>query len=282
VNTEFNEKGEAVFQIYNYTITMKKIPLAILLLIGTCFSVKAQYSTLNAHSHNDYVNTTPFWLAYSNHFGSIETDIWAVKDELLVAHSKAEIRPELTLDSLYIQPIVRIFRQNKGKAWIDNSSSFQLLVDLKTATEPTLSLLVQKLKNYPDIFEPGINKKAIHVVITGNRPSPSEFGKYPGFIFFDGIIGQRYTEEQLKRVALFSENIKRFTSWSGEGKMIDKDKIRLQSVIDSVHSLNKKIRFWNAPDDINAWETFIDMRIDYLNTDHIVKLSEYLKNRGNN
>jgi alkaline phosphatase len=255
---------------------MKKAQTVILILISTFVSVKAQYSTLNAHSHNDYVNSTPFWLAYNNHFGSIETDIWAVKDKLLVAHSRAEIRPELSLDSLYIQPIVKIFRQNNGKAWNDRTSTFQVLIDLKTATEPTLSQLVQKLKNYPDVFDQKTSVNAIRIVITGNRPVPSEFDKYPDFIYFDGILGQNYNEQQLKRIALYSEDIKKFTPWNGEGKMIDKDKIRLQYVIDSVHSLNKKIRFWNAPDDINSWVTFINLKVDYINTDHIVNLAEFL------
>jgi L-ascorbate metabolism protein UlaG (beta-lactamase superfamily) len=235
-----------------------------------------QYTTLNAHSHNDYVNPIPFRLAYDNHFGSVETDIWAVNNELYVAHSKAEIKPANTLDSLYIQPIVKIFRKNLGKAWIDYSSSFQLLVDLKTLTEPTLSLLVEKLKNYPDVFDTNVSKNAVRVVITGNRPVPADFSKYPEFINYDGIIGQDYNEQQLKKVALYSENIKIFTPWNGEGSMVPKDKIRLQHIIDSVHAQNKKIRFWNAPDDINAWETFISMGVDYINTDHIVKLAEFL------
>jgi len=61
---------------------MRKIPITIILLISSILSVKAQYSTFNAHSHNDYINKVPFRLAYDNHFGSIETDIWAVENEL--------------------------------------------------------------------------------------------------------------------------------------------------------------------------------------------------------
>jgi len=259
---------------------MKSITITALLLCIALFPVKAQYSTLNAHSHNDYVNEVPFWLAYNNHFGSIESDIWAVGNELLVAHSRAEIKPENKLDSLYLQPIVKMFRQNGGKVWNNNPSSFQLLIDLKTATEPTLSLLIDKLKKYPDIFDPTVNKNAVRIVITGNRPDPSEFSKYPEFIFFDGILGMKYNEQQLKRIALYSENLKKIISWNGEGVINEKEKHRLQSVIDSVHLLNKKIRFWNAPDDINAWNTFINMKIDYINTDHIIKLSEYLNSLG--
>jgi alkaline phosphatase len=240
----------------------------------------ATYTTLNAHSHNDYANEIPFWLAYNNHFGSIEADIWAVNGNLFVAHNTADIKPERTLDILYLQPIVKLFKENNGKPWKDNPSTFQLLIDLKTNVDPTLSLLVEKLNQYPDVFDPKVNKNAVHIVITGNRPDPSDFEKYPGYIFFDGILNQKYDRQQLMRVALYSENLRKFTQWNGEGDIIEKEKIRLQSVIDSVHSLNKRIRFWNAPDDINAWNTFMKMKSDFINTDHIVKLAEYLNNGG--
>ena len=264
---------------------MKKIFLVVIIVFCQQFLYGqnvTQYTTLNAHSHNDYANEVPFRLAYDNHFGSIEADIWAVNGDLFVAHNKADIKPERSLDILYIQPIVKIIKENKGKPWKDNSSTFQLLIDLKTTVEPTLTLLVEKLKQYPDVFDPEVNKHAIRIVITGNRPEPSEFDKYPDYILFDGILNQKYNIQQLSRVALYSENLRKFTLWNGEGEIIEKDKIRLQNVIDSVHSLNKKIRFWNAPDNVNAWNTFINMKVDYINTDQIIKFSEYLNNRENN
>lgn len=236
------------------------------------------YTTLNAHSHNDYENTIPFRLAYDNRFGSIEADIWAVNGNLFVSHNRQDIKSDRTLDALYIEPIVKLFRANGGQAWNDSKSTFQLLIDLKTDVEPTLSMLVEKLKLYPEVFDPGINKNAVRIVITGNRPEPAGFSSYPDFIFFDGILDQKYDEDQLKRVALFSENLKNIIKWNGEGEISSKERSRLKGVIDSVHSLDKKIRFWNAPDDINAWNIFIKMKIDYINTDHIVKLSEFLNN----
>jgi alkaline phosphatase len=258
---------------------MKKFIIVLILVSSSLSVTNAQYSTLNAHSHNDYVNEVPFWLAYNNHFGSIESDIWAIGNELLVAHSRAEIKSQNTLDSLYIQPIIKVFRRNGGKAWADSPATFQLLIDLKTAAEPTLLLLTEKIKEYPDVFDPQVNKDAVRVVITGNRPDPSDFSKYPGYIFFDGILKMKYNEQQLRRILLFSENLKNIIHWNGEAVMDEKDKIRLQSVIDSVHKFNKKVRFWNAPDGINAWNTLINMKVDYINTDHIIKLSEYLKSR---
>ncbi len=257
---------------------MTKILISLFILISISSSAYPQYSTLNAHSHNDYENTPPFWLAYNNHFGSIEADIWAINGELFVSHNLKDIISSRTLDSLYIQPIVRVFRQNGSRAWKDYPGTFQLLIDLKTPVEPTLSLLIQKLILFPDVFNPDINKNAVLIVITGNRPDPSEFTKYPGFIFFDGNVALKYDKEQLKRIALYSENFRNFSSWSGEGEIFEKDKVRMDGIIDSVHSLKKKIRFWNAPDGTDSWNTFMKMEIDFINTDHIIKLAEYLNN----
>ncbi|HBC79766.1 MAG TPA: alkaline phosphatase [Bacteroidales bacterium] len=256
---------------------MRKILIPVFLLFISLATVYPQYSTLNAHSHNDYENTPPFSLAYENHFGSIEADIWAVNGELFVSHNEKDIIPSRTLDSLYIRPIVRIFRQNGGRAWTDNPGTFQLLIDLKTPVEPTLSLLIQKLIQYPEVFNPQINKNAIRIVITGNRPMPAEFINYPAFVFFDGNVALKYNKKQLKRIALYSENFRNFSSWNGEGEINEKENIRLKSVIDSVHSMKKKIRYWNAPDDNNSWNIFMSMKIDFINTDHIRELADHLK-----
>ena len=256
---------------------MKNLLFAALLFFSLVTSVKAQYSTLNAHSHNDYEQVIPFFLAYNSHFGSIEADIWAVDGELFVAHNQSEITPERTLDSLYLQPVVRLFRKNGGKAWADQASTFQLLIDLKTGVEPTLPLLVEKLKKYPDVFDPEVNKNAIRIVISGNRPDPVNFENFPGFIFFDGKLNLRYDVRQLERIPLFSENLKVFTNWNGERNLPEKEEQRLRQVVDSVQSLNKKIRFWNAPDSIPAWKTLMDLKVDYINTDHIQDLADFLK-----
>ena len=258
---------------------MKKNLSAILLFLSISVTTQAQYTTLNAHSHNDYEQRTPFMLAYNAHFGSIEADIWAVNGDLFVAHNKSDIKAERSLDSLYIQPIVRFFRKNGGKAWNNYPSTFQLMIDLKTPFEPTLSILVEKLKKYPDVFDSDQNNNAIRVVITGNRPDPSGFSKYPLFIWFDGNVTLKYDDQQLKRIALYSENLAGFTTWKGKEAMVEKEEIRLKQVIDSVHGLNKKIRFWNAPDDAYAWKTLINLKVDYLNTDHIQELSAWLQNK---
>lgn len=259
---------------------MRKILIAIFFLLISIITVYPQYSTLNAHSHNDYENDPPFILAYENHFGSIEADIWAINGELFVAHNVKDILPARTLDSLYIRPAVRLFRQNGGRAWKDSPGTFQLLIDIKTPFEPALSLLVKKLEKYPDVFNPRINKAAVRIVISGNRPEPLKFRSYPDYIFFDGLLNQKYSRKELKRIPLYSANFRNYSSWNGTGDIIEKEKIRMETIIDSVHTLRKKIRFWNTPDNINSWNTFMKMKVDFINTDHIIKLTEFLMNHS--
>lgn len=256
---------------------MKKILAGSFIFLCSFLAAHAQFNSLNAHSHNDYAQKTPFFLAYKAHFGSIEADIWAVNGELFVAHGKSDITAERTLDQLYLQPIASRFKENNGQAWKDTQATFQLLIDLKTEVEPTLSLLVEKLKKYPTIFDAAVNKNAVRITITGNRPEPSKFKNYPGYIFFDGNVNLKYDPSELKRVGLYSENLAKFTSWKGLEPIPLLEEKRLKQIIDSVHSINKKIRFWNAPDSPAAWKTLMELKVDFINTDHIQELSTFLK-----
>ena len=42
------------------------------------------------------------------------------------------------------------------------------------------------------------------------------------------------------------------------------------------HALNKKIRFWAAPDNEKAWIILMRLGVDYINTDHIEAISSFL------
>lgn len=229
------------------------------------------------HSHNDYYNENPFYTAYYHHFGSIEADVWAIDGILYVAHDREEITADRTLERLYISPIVNVFRENNGQAWSGTESTFQLMVDIKTEAEPALSLLVNLLSQYPEVFDARVNKNAVKVVISGNRPNPAEYRNYPPFIWFDGRLSERYSKSQLKRIGMISDNFTRYSTWKGEESMSEADRQKIVRFIGDVHKMKKKIRFWATPDTEKAWQTLFDMNVDFINTDHIEKLSEFLK-----
>jgi alkaline phosphatase len=231
------------------------------------------------HSHNDYDQRLPFYQAYAQQMASIEADIYTTgkADELLVAHNKEDLGSAPTLEESYIDPIVSLFRLNKGRAWRGSDKYFVLLVDLKTPADPTLDLLIKKLQPYPDVFDPAVNPQAVRVVISGNRPDVSTFTDYPSMILFDGILTD-YTPQQLERIYMISLNFRLYSRWDGEGSIPEDEFKRLKETIAKAHALGKPIRFWGCPDGENAWLTFHQMGIDYINTDQPEACAAYFRN----
>jgi YVTN family beta-propeller protein len=244
---------------------MKKV-LALLMAILIFSDLIAQpYTTANAHSHNDYEQNKPFTLAFNELFGSIEADIFLSNGSILVGHNLNDLKPNRSLENLYLAPMVAYNPTRK----------LQLLIDIKTEAITTLNALVDLLKKYPSI----INNKNIRIVISGNAPKPSEFAQYPDFIWFDGRINTDYTKEQLQKIALLSGDYGNFVV-KRRWPLLPEDLEKMQAAINRSHGLEKPIRFWASPDFKDAWEQMITLKVDYINTDKINELSDYLVARN--
>ncbi len=255
---------------------MSKIGLFLFCISSlSVFAQPYSYTTSNAHSHNDYEQKSPFWDAYNHGFGSIEADIFLIKenDELLVAHTIEEMTVrKLRLDSSYLIPIVNCIKKNGGYPYPDTSKKLQILVDIKTTAAATLDKLVKTINRFPELT----NNTSVQFTISGNRPGSDSFNMYPSFIMFDGELNKSYTQEALKKVVLMSASLKDYTLWNGEGSIPKNDQKKIKSEINRTHNLKKPIRFWEAPDNINAWYTLMHLQIDYINTDRISSLAEFL------
>ncbi len=225
------------------------------------------------HSHNDYEQPTPFWTAYHAKAGSIEVDIWLEKGAILVGHDKEDLRSDRTIQSLYLDPLKKQVIQHKGLLAADSSYQLQLLVDLKTPATPTLDSLVSILKTYPEL----INNKRLQIVLSGSIPPVADFGKYPDFILYDGLPWETYPASITHRVPLLSANLRKYTRWNGMGVLPASERMALEKVVADVHSQGKKLRFWNAPDFLNAWYELGKLGVDYMNTDHIPELASFIK-----
>ena len=231
-----------------------------------CCAANAQEKLI--HSHNDYNQRVPFYQAYAQQLSSIEADIYATdrEDVLLVAHEKEELLSAPALDDVYIAPIVNLYQLNNGRAWRGSDKYFVLLVDLKTPADPTLGRLLNKLKRYPEVFDPVVNPYAVRVVISGNRPAAETFNDYPSIISFDGAH-TNYSPEQLERIFMISLNFRLYSGWDGQGQIQENELIKLEELISAAHALGKPIRFWGSPDNENAWRILHQMGVDYINTD---------------
>jgi len=239
-------------------------------------SLAQNYTSSSVFAHNDYEQPIPFYTAYNLETGYIEADVFLQDGRLLVAHSRSEIDTKRTLDSLYLIPLQNCIRHNNGFAYFDHQKSLMLMVDFKTEGNSTMQALVSTLNRYPDL----INTNNLKVVISGNVPDPASWDKIPSFIHFDGRPGIAYTPSQLERIQLISTSFP--VRWNGKGVLTTADRERLIELRDEVHSKEKKIRFWGAPDFANAWIQLMNLQIDIIGSDQVSILVPFIKDLSKN
>lgn len=253
----------------------------LLALALTCCGAAAAQPPVLIHSHNDYAQRVPFYQAYAQQVSSIEADVFLHDGQLLVGHDVEDLRADMTFEALYVEPIVTLFARNGGRAFRDSDQTLQLMVELKSETDPTLRAVAALLGRWPEVFDPEVNPAAVRVAVTGRVPAPEAFDRYPRFLGFDGVWDADYTPEQLERIALISTNFRDFSQWNGKGTIIPAEKERLEQVIDRAHEQGKPVRFWNAPEGTTVYYTFYDMGIDYINTDNPEVCAAFFADFGN-
>ena len=112
--------------------------------------------------------------ALEHGFASVEADVFLVGDKLCVAHEPDKITPERTLQSLYLDPLRQRVKENGGRVYRDGSR-FLLLIDLKTAAEPTYQRLHEILAGYQDMLTTFDSQGRKDKAITGHclgKPAP--------------------------------------------------------------------------------------------------------------
>jgi alkaline phosphatase len=249
------------------------VTIVAFIFISSGYAQIQKYTVANVHSHNDYEQRIPYWLAYNAGFGSIEADIFLVDSLLYVAHDRNELQRKIKLEEEYLLPLRQCLLKNKGYLYPIGDKKLQMLIDIKTDSINTLNALILLLKKYPEL----IQCKNLSWVITGNRPDERLFTGYPDFIRFDGELHKNYSEAALNKISMMSDDFRRYSFWNGEDSIKATDAAILKSAIIKSHNLNKPVRFWNAPDKPNAWRQFMVLQVDYINTDHIQELAAFLK-----
>ena len=212
-------------------------------------------------------------MAYDQGFGYIEADIFLQGSDLIVAHDEKELKFNRSFRALYLESIDSCLKKNVGYPYPDSSRNLQLLIDIKTDPLETLGKLISLLKEYSAL----IHNRHIFLVITGNRPDSDSFSRYPDFVWFDGVLSRSYMNDQLARIKMLSDDFKHYSQWNGEGQMPSEDSEKLKTAISRAHREGMRVRLWNVPDFSNAWSQLIKLQVDYINTDHIDALAQYLQ-----
>jgi Glycerophosphoryl diester phosphodiesterase family len=233
-----------------------------------------------AHAHNDYLHTRPLLDALSHGFTSVEADIFLVDGKLLVAHTERELNPARTLEALYLDPLRQRIRENGGGVYA-GPAPFTLLVDIKSAGEPTYAALSKVLADYSDILsevrDGKLKPKAVAVVISGNRPRATMAAQKLRYAGLDGRMSDLNSDLPPDLLPLVSDNWTLHFKWKGEGPISDAERAKLVDAVRKAHARGRRIRFWATPENSNVWRELRAAGVDMINTDDLAGLEKFLR-----
>lgn len=232
-----------------------------------------------AHAHNDYHHDRPLLDALAQGFCSVEADIYLVGDELLVGHNRLELRRARTLQSLYLDPLAKLARKNKGSVYPDGPT-VTLLVDIKTDGAKVYAKLDEVLASYHDILSQVVDGrsevKAVQIIISGDRPTKEIAADKTRYVGIDGRLGDLDSKDPAHLLPLISDRWSSHFKWRGEGEIPKSEREKLDSIVRRAHKSGRRVRFWATPENPTVWKELDRAGVDHINTDKLSELRAYL------
>jgi hypothetical protein len=231
------------------------------------------------HAHNDYAHTRPLADALDHGFLSIEVDVHLVDGKLLVAHNRRDVRPERTLEALYLDPLLARVKANGGRVYRDGPE-LTLMIEFKADGEASYDALVPILARYREMlsgmrdgkWQPG----AVAVVVTGERPIAKIEADKTRLVGIDGRIGDLDSVKPTHLMPMISENWRTHFTWRGTGAMPDKERQFMRSFVERAHAKGRRVRFWATPETLEMWRELDAADVDLINTDDLDGLVRHL------
>jgi Glycerophosphoryl diester phosphodiesterase family len=233
----------------------------------------------HAHAHNDYEHKRPLLDALEHGFCSVEADVFLVGDRLLVGHERKDLRPERTLETLYLDPLRERAKANGGRVYPGGPAVY-LLIDVKTEAGATYAALDKVLARYADQlsvtrhgkFEPG----AVTAVVSGNRAPEAMAAQKVRYAGYDGRPADLDKTIPADLMPWISAAWGSLFRWQGEGVMPEMERARLREFVGKAHGHGRLVRFWATPEKPVVWKELRAAGVDLINTDKLAELRRFL------
>ncbi len=232
-----------------------------------------------AHAHNDYKHDRPLLDALAHGFCGVEADVYLVDGQLLVAHTRKDVRPDRTLSTLYLDPLRKRISENDGHVYSDGPR-VTLLIDLKTEAETTYMAVHKVLAEYSDMLTTvdhgEVRPGPLSVVISGNRPRELMASQTMRYAGMDGRIADLDSKAASHLLPMISDNWGKHFRWRGEGEMPASERKALHAVVRQAHAARRTVRFWATPESPKVWRELLSADVDFINTDDLSGLQTFL------
>jgi hypothetical protein len=263
--------------VYPYRV----VAISLIATIAACGAAFAVKPLPNAHAHNDYWHERPLLDALDRGFTSVEADIFVVEGKLVVGHARGELKPERTLESLYLEPLARRVKENGGRVH-QSGERFILLIDIKSDAQAALAPVNEALSKHADMLTVVDNGEvkpgAVTVVFSGNRPIAELERAKLRYAGIDGRLSDLDSNRPSHLMPMISDNWTSHFKWRGDGEMPAEERRKLKAVVDKVQGAGRIVRFWGTPENEAVWRELRSARVDLIGTDQLDRLAAFLRN----
>ena len=253
--------------------------LFLLLALLPVLAAAAPKPLPRAHAHNDYEHPRPLLDALDHGFSSVEADIFLVDGQLLVAHERAQVRPERALERLYLEPLRQRAKQHGGRIH-PGGKEFFLLIDIKSEAEPTYAALRPLLARYADLLttyrDGRSERKAVTAILSGNRPRTTLEAEAVRYAALDGRPEDLRGAAPAHLVPWISAGWGSLFTWKGEGAMPPAEREKLRKLVAEAHGQGRRVRFWATPEQPEFWKELLRADVDLIGTDRLSDLRDFL------
>jgi hypothetical protein len=189
------------------------------------------------------------------------------------------VRPERTLQALYLNPLRERIQKNGGRVY-PGGPEVTLLIDLKTQWQEIYPALRGVLQQYRDVlvsFHDGIRTtNAILAIITGDRSKTMFDGENLRYAALDGELVDLQSGKSADFIPWISGNWHQTFGWRGTGQIPNDERLRLKHIVAQAHEQGRKVRFWGAPDQPVFWRELLADNVDLINTDNLAGAQKFV------
>ena len=243
------------------------------------------------HAHNDELHGNPLSGALDAGFTSIEADTHLINGQLLVGHNAGPTALQgRTLDKYYLQPLMD--RVKKYGGVYKDGPPVTLLLDCKGSKDGNGNEIYQALQPYLNKYKDMLThydadgKKVqgpINIIISGAEPHGVLDKPGTRYVAFDGHVPDLLAHPDsisASDTPLVSGDFKQLFKWDGTGPISDQDKAKMKQIVDLAQQRGVRLRFWDAPDNPQAWSFLENAGVDYINTDKIQQFAKWQDKAG--
>lgn len=262
---------------------VKSIKIFLLLTTFTRL-IQAQELPTRIISSDNMTSKEEIWNLLGLGISNFEVDLMYIYGDLFVTSTMPDSANHLTptLSDAYLFPLFSNFKKNGNSLANGDSRESFILLNIHNEfkkTNKTLKAIISPLRDLISYDNGSWHEGKIRFLVK-NKDFENEITR-DGFTCI-GLVGNKLdieSELDSHQMPLIELDFNELTNWSGVGNIPFPDYVKIKELVNKVHQKNRKLSIINCPTHKTAWEALASSKVDFINTNDPLNVSNFLNER---